>query len=169
MLQSIGRTQTLHQLKGYAVWGPCRQGIWEKARRVKGNVIIYISNNCLAQVKISCCAGKKHTFVATRNKPVCGCIGPGFIQNAKRNHYCTLVQAGNSPEKYRETILTLGKYHSRDIHEWEGGSCSLHPLTKCSCKECEADENGFYPDMKCQGQPYRSAHPLKYEFHGLMR
>ena len=47
-------------------------------------------------VKCSC-AGKKHTFVATRNKPVCGCIGPGFIQNAKRNHYCALVQAGCSP------------------------------------------------------------------------
>ena len=31
-----------------------------------------------------CCAGKKHIFVAT--KPACGCIGPGFIQNAKRNH-----------------------------------------------------------------------------------
>lgn len=30
-----------------------------------------------------CCVGKNHTFVATRNKPVCGCIGPGFIQNAK--------------------------------------------------------------------------------------
>ena len=114
-----------------------------------------------------CCAGKKHTFVATRNKPVCGCIGPGFIQNAKRNHYCALVQAGCSPEKYRDTMLILGKYHSRDIHEWEGGSCSFHPLVKCSCKECVEDENGFYPDMKCQGQPYRSAHPLKCEFHGL--
>ena len=34
------------------------------------------------------CAGKKHTFAAKRNKPVCGCIGPGFIRNAKRNHYC---------------------------------------------------------------------------------
>ena len=68
-----------------------------------------------------CCAGKKHTVVATRNKRVCGCIGPGFIQNAKRNHYCALVQAGNSPEKYRDTMIPLGKYHSRDIHEWEGG------------------------------------------------
>ena len=29
-----------------------------------------------------CCAGKNHTFVATQNKAVCGCIGPGFIQNA---------------------------------------------------------------------------------------
>ena len=48
-----------------------------------------------------------------------------------------------------------------------GGSCSFHPLTKCSCKECDSDENGFYPDMKCPGQPYRSAHPLKCEFHGL--
>ena len=51
-------------------------------------------------------------------------------------------------------MLTLGKYHSRDIHECEGGFCSFHPLVKCSCKECKADENGFYPDMKCQGQPY---------------
>lgn len=49
------------------------------------------------------------------NKPVCGCIGPGFIQNAKRNHYCALVQAGISPEKYRDTMITLGKYHSRDM------------------------------------------------------
>ena len=114
-----------------------------------------------------CCAGKKHKFVASSNKPACGCIGPGFIQNAKRNHYCALVQAGTSPEKYKETMLTLGKYHSRDIHEWEGGSCSFHPLVKCTCKECIVDENGFYPEMKCQGQPYRSAHPLTCEFHAL--
>ena len=64
-------------------------------------------------------------------------------------------------------MLTLGKYHSKDIHEWEGGSCSFHPLTKCSCKNCDCDENGFSPDMKCQGQPYHSTHPLKCEFHGL--
>lgn len=30
-----------------------------------------------------CCAGKKHTFVAKKDKPVCGCIGQGFIQNGK--------------------------------------------------------------------------------------
>ena len=76
------------------------------------------------------CVGKNHTFVATRNKPVCGCIGPGFIQNAKRNHYCALVHAGNSPDKHRQTMLALGKYHCRDIHEWQGGSCSafIHSL-----------------------------------------
>ena len=62
-----------------------------------------------------CCVGKNHTFVAARNKPVCGCIGPGFIQNAKQNHYCALVHAGNSPDKYRQTILALGKYHCREI------------------------------------------------------
>ena len=36
------------------------------------------------------------------NKTVCGCIGPSFIQNAKRNHYCALRQAGNTTEKYRD-------------------------------------------------------------------
>ena len=80
----------------------------------------------IESVKCSC-AGKKHTFVAMKNKSVCGCIGPGFIQNAKSNHYCALVQAGCSPENYRDTMLVLGKYHSRDIHEWEGApALSIH-------------------------------------------
>ena len=114
-----------------------------------------------------CCVGKNHTFVATRNKPVCGCIGPGFIQNAKRNHYYALVHAGNSPDKYRQTMLALGKYHCRDIHEWQGGSCSFHPLTKCSCKKCEADVDGFYAELKCSGEEYHSAHILRCEFHAL--
>ena len=47
------------------------------------------------------------------------------------------------------------------------GACSFHPLVKCSCKECEVDENGLYPDMRRQGQLYHSAHPLKCEFHSL--
>lgn len=32
----------------------------------------------------------------------------------------------------KDTMLVLGKYHSRDIYEWEGGSCSFHQLVKCS-------------------------------------
>jgi hypothetical protein len=115
-----------------------------------------------------CCVGKKHRFVSTRNNPACGCISPGFIQSAKRNHYCALVHAGNDPEKYRETMLTLGKYHSRDIHEWEGGSCFFHPLVKCICKKCDVDENGNCPDMKCSGEKYHSTHVLKCDFHGLL-
>jgi len=114
-----------------------------------------------------CCASKKHVYVSTRNRPACGCMGPGFIQAAKCNHFCALVQAGNDPDKYRETMLTLGKYHSRDIHEWEGGCCEFHPLVKCSCKECDVDEHGFCPDMKCSGQQYHSSHVLKCDFHGL--
>lgn len=105
--------------------------------------------------------------MATRNKPVCGCIGPGFIQNAKRNHYCALVHAGNSPDKYRETMLALGRYHSKDMHDWEGGSCTFHPLVKCSCKNCEADVDGFYSELKCSGEDYHSAHILTCEFHAL--
>ena len=77
-----------------------------------------------------CCVGKKHTFVSKKNKPACGCIGPGFIQSAKRNHYCALVQAGKDPEKYRATMLTLGKYHSRDIHQWEDGSMFFSSVSK---------------------------------------
>ena len=60
----------------------------------------------MASVKCRC-AGKKHVFVATSSKPVCGCIGPGFIQSAKRNHYCAVVHAAKDPEEYRETMLTV--------------------------------------------------------------
>ena len=113
------------------------------------------------------CSGKHHSFVSTRNKPACGCIGPAFIQSAKRNHYCALVHAGRDPQKYRKTMLSLGKYHCRDIHQWEGGSCTFHPLVKCSCKKCTADVEGFVEKLQCPGEPYHSANVLKCEFHAL--
>ena len=113
------------------------------------------------------CAGKKHNYVTTKNKQPCGCVGPAFIQSAKRNHYCALVQAGRDPDVYRSTMLALGKYHCRDIHQWEGGSCSFHPLVKCSCKGCKSDEDGFVEELKCPGEPYHSANILKCEFHAL--
>ena len=68
------------------------------------------------------CSGKHHTFVSTRNKPACGCIGPAFIQAAKRNHYCALVHAGKSPEKYRETMLSLGSTTVGIFTSGRGGS-----------------------------------------------
>ena len=71
------------------------------------------------------------------------------------------------PWSMLETMLVLGKYHCRDIHEWQGGSCSFHPLTKCSCKKCEADVDGFYAELKCSGEEYHSAHILRCEFHAL--
>ena len=40
-----------------------------------------------------------------------------FIQSAKRNHYCALVHAERDPQKYRETMLSLGKYDCSEI-EW---------------------------------------------------
>jgi len=114
-----------------------------------------------------CCAGKKHRHVSTRNNPACGCISPAFIQAAKRNHYCALVHAGTDPDRYRQTMLALGKYHSRDIHQWDSGSCLFHPLCKCVCGECVVDEHGFCPDIKCSGEQYHSAHVLKCDLHGL--
>ena len=64
-------------------------------------------------------------------------------------------------------MLALGKYHSRDIHEWVGGSCGFHPAIKCSCKGCVVDVDGFYPKLKCSVESYYSAHVLKCELHGL--
>lgn len=73
-----------------------------------------------------CCAGKKHVFTATKNRPVCGCIGPGFIQSAKRNHYCALVHAGKDPEKYsiHQASITAGTFM-----DGRGGLMFLSPIT----------------------------------------
>ena len=103
----IGRMQTqVHLLKGLSTSTPTFIALHESKFPTIESV------NCS-------CVGKKHAFVATRNKSVCGCIGPGFIQNAKRNHYCAL--AGCSHEKYRNIILVrLGdrfREHLRDVEK----------------------------------------------------
>ena len=113
------------------------------------------------------CFGQNHNYVSKRGKASCGCIGPAFIQGAKRNHYCAMVHVGKDPEKYRETMLALGKYHCRDVHQWEGGSCTFHPLVKWSCKGCKGDADGFVEQLKCPGKAYHSANVLKCEFHAL--
>ena len=64
-------------------------------------------------------------------------------------------------------MLTLGKYHCRDIHQWKVGSCSFHPLTKCSCQGCTTDGESFVEELKCSGEPYHSSHVLKCDFHAL--
>jgi len=64
-------------------------------------------------------------------------------------------------------MLALGSYHSKDIHGWEGGSCTFHLLVKCSCKNCEADFDGFYSELKCSGEDYHSTHVLTCQFHAL--
>ena len=84
-----------------------------------------------------------------------------FIQSAKRNHYCALVHAERDPQKYRETMLSLGKYDCSDIHQWEGGSFTFHPLVKCSCKKCTADVEVFIEKLQCPREHYHSANVLK--------
>ena len=96
-----------------------------------------------------CCAGKKHTFVVTRDKPMCGCIGPGFIKNAQQNHYCALVQAGNSPGKYRETTARKPSFTVNFTKWWTPGkSCinrTFSDIEKCLVNSafslCERLEN----------------------------
>ncbi|CAH3019398.1 unnamed protein product [Porites evermanni] len=82
-----------------------------------------------------CCSGKKHTYVAKRNKPVCGCISPAFIQNAKRNHYCALVQAGRDPGICQELKCPGERYHSSHVLE-----CEFHAL--CYEIECSGRAPG---------------------------
>ena len=59
-------------------------------------------------------------------------------------------------------MRALGEYHSRDIHEWDGGECGFHPKIVCSCKKCKEDE-----ELQCQGKPYKTKNPLTCDYHWL--
>lgn len=96
-----------------------------------------------------------------RHSKSCGCLTDAFLVQAKVNHYCCLVQA-ESPEQYAQQLHDLSHYHARDIHVWEGGSCTFHPEKVCSCGACE--KGG---DVMCEGKPYQTKNTLTCEFHTL--
>lgn len=97
-----------------------------------------------------------------RHSSKCGCLSESFLTTARVNHFCCLQQC-SEPQEYARRMRALGKYHSRDIHEWgDGEICSFHPSIVCSCGNC--DEDG---DLKCDGKPYKTKNILKCEHHQL--
>ena len=102
-----------------------------------------------------CCAKTKH-------RAGYGCITDDFIRNARINHFLVCSQSGNDPQVYATRMRELGKYHARGIHQWDGGKCSFHPSTVCSCGNCDDDDN-----LQCEGKPYESRFILSCELHSL--
>jgi len=95
-----------------------------------------------------------------RHKKNCGCITKPFVTSAKINHFCIIKNAGKDPLKYQEGMENFGKYHSKDIHTWEGGQCDFHPLVVCCCeKRCESG------NLSCKGKAYTVKFPLTCPFH----
>ena len=71
-----------------------------------------------------CCSGGKH-------KKRCGCLSDRFIRQARINFYCCLVHSGKDPDSFKKKLCNLGKYHARNIHQWEGGTCDLAYEIEC--------------------------------------
>ena len=71
---------------------------------------------------------KKNNYVTTKkdNKQPCGCAGPAFIESAKRNHYCALMQAGREPDMYKKYNVYFGQV-SLQRHPPVGGWFLLFP------------------------------------------
>ena len=92
----------------------------------------------------------------------CGCITEGFIRSARINHFLCCIQAETSPDDYATRMRQLGKYHSRDIHCWEGGQCSFHPMRVCTCGNCEDGT-----ELQCAGKTYSSKNVLTCPLHAL--
>ena len=108
--------------------------------------------------KVSCnCQGKKHS-------KSCGCMNENFQRSARINHSFAILEAheARDPQVYVDILHVLADHHSRDEHHWEGGQCSFHRQYNCSCGNCEDKD-----DIKCEGEPYRSKHPLTCPMHQL--
>ena len=67
-----------------------------------------------------CCAGGKHKK--------CGCLSDKFVGQARINFFCCLVDSDKDPDSFQKKLCNLGKYHARNIHQWEDGSCDFHSL-----------------------------------------
>lgn len=114
-------------------------------------------------LKVKCvCEGKNHNYAGTSKRDPCGCLGDAFRRKARINHWCAANQCANDPQKYGDTLRKLGKYHSRDIHQWEDGQCDFHPLRKCICKNCAAGE-----ELSCEGEAYKTVGKLSCPLHAL--
>ena len=117
---------------------------------------------------LKCCCMNK-SGKGTRHSKGCGCFSDAFTSNARRNLVQLLNNAGTDVEKFQNNILSLAKYHVRNVHEWEvhdsqGGiikeHCHFHALTVCSCKEkCPLD------NLSCDGKLYTTHNILKCPFH----
>ena len=105
------------------------------------------------QVESVVCKCEKH-------KAGCGCLRDNILTNAHINHFCCLQQCSN-PQEYARRLRALGEYHSRDIHDWDGGECGFHPKIVFFCKKCREDE------VQCQGKTFKTKNPLTCDYHWL--
>ena len=101
-----------------------------------------------------CCESGNH-------KKGCGCMSEGFLRQACINFFCCLVHSGKDPDSFAEHLCNLGRYHARNIHQWDGGNCDFHNLKICICKKCDAD------NVKCDGKTYTTKNPLTCPLHAL--
>ena len=74
------------------------------------------------------------------------------LDKARINFFCCLV----------DSDIELCKYHARNIHQWEGGSCDFHSLKTCICKQCDEDD-----ELICDSTLYATKNPLTCPLHGL--
>ena len=66
------------------------------------------------------------------------------------------------PDSFKKKLCNLGKYHARNIHQWEGGTCDFHSLKTCICKQYNEDD-----ELTCDGKLYATKSPLTCPLHAL--
>ena len=104
---------------------------------------------------VTCHCKKNHNY---KNK--CGCLTPEFVSKSKANFNQCLHNVGESRELFQSRMQSLGKYHGKNKHTWEGGQCDFHPLKLCTCGDCNKE------NILCQGKEY-SSYALTCPFHSL--
>ena len=92
-----------------------------------------------------------------RHSQGCGCLTESFCQRA-RNNFSKILSESQSPERLQALV-----HHAKDEHEWDGGKCSFHELSVCSCGKCSNNDS-----YKCEDKKYKTREALKCPFHLLV-
>ena len=79
---------------------------------------------------------------------------------AQKKIFRPLVDAGTDLDRFAERMRKL-PYHARDEHTWEGWQCDFHPMTLCSCGQCDEGK------LKCKGRAYRTQNVISCPYHSL--
>ena len=139
--------------------GPCieKKNLKEyKTKKKFSDAFVKLHENefpTVSQVKCHC--PSRHSY-----SKGCGCLSDSFIKQARLNLYCCMIQADKDPNAFATGMRNLGKYHSKDIHKWDGGGCEFHKLKVCACKKCKEE-------VLCDGKEYHTRSPLKCPLHSL--
>ena len=66
-----------------------------------------------------------------------GCYSNGFIESSGINFSAIVMSVGYDQQAFIDGLCSLGRYHAKNVHEWDFGECFFHDLSVCDRGTCK--------------------------------